>query len=53
MLQHDAHVFDYVLDWIETERKMELLAESLDMGKEYKDVMVFVNPFDMVGAWDE
>ena len=53
MVQHDAHVFDYVINWIEEERKLELLAESLDMKQEYQDVMVWVNPFDMVGAWDE
>ena len=59
MVQHDAHVFDYVINWIETERKMELLAESLGLGKEYQDVMEFIGPFGcdpqdgMVGAWDE
>ena len=53
MIQHDAHVFDYVINWIETERKMELLAEALELKEEYQAVMVFVNPFDMVGAWDE
>ena len=56
MVQHDAHVFDYVINWIETERKLELLAESLGLGKEHQDVMEFIGPFGcdgMVGAWDE
>ena len=57
MVQHDAHVFDYVINWIETERKLELLAESLGLGKEYQDGMVGPVGCDlqdgMVGAWDE
>ena len=65
MNQHDAHVFDYVINWIETERKLELLAESLGMGKEFIvriepiEGPTFTGPFGcdpqdgMVGAWDE
>ena len=59
MNQHDAHVFDYVINWIETERKLELLAESLGLWKEYQDAMEFIGPVGcdlqdgMVGAWDE
>ena len=59
MNQHDAHVFDYVINWIETERKLEILAESLGLGKEYQGGMEFIGPVGcdpqdgMVGAWDE